>query len=232
MGMAACGEPSVDPGPVSDPNVGQTDDVDTEQNSIGGNDTMLLHYGNDVEFEFEVQLPEGAYFDEDDYADYLEDGYMYICNIYDDEKLYSAYFADYWSKDAYTSEPSFYDPFAQYYFYGGLDEETASEFASYSQTVTNLGFQWNGKDVVLIETKSITTDDWEMDDLFVGVEYDVVYSRVNDDGSVDENLTTPGIMGFVLCSNDAFTELDVDKCAWIAGELFGVDSGRTWSVEN
>ena len=197
-----------------------------------GGDSIVLCYGTNhyEEYMDTFYLPEGAYFDEDDYATYEEDGYMYSFSIYDDEKEYSAYAVDYRSKEVYTNEPVGYEVAQQLYFDGELSEKTASEYTNCSQNVTNLGFRWKDKDVILVETSYTSESGFDYKDVFVGVEYEIQYWKINENGETEENLTATGLVGFEL-SSDGWGELTEDQCAWIAGGLFGVDSGREWTAE-
>ncbi|MBQ9947317.1 MAG: hypothetical protein IJO91_02920 [Oscillospiraceae bacterium] len=93
-----------------------------------------------------------------------------------------------------------------------------------SQKVTPLGFKWEGKDVVLIETTYTYKDYYEQTDLFVGVEYPLNYWKVDESTGETSDLTTKGLFGFDIYSY-GWGDQTRDKCAWIAGGLFGVDSG-------
>ncbi len=63
---------------------------------------------------------------------------------------------------------------------------------------------------------------------FVGVEYTHYFWVVDHaTGEVTDGVTAPGLFGFDISGWD-ITE---DQYAWIAGQLFGVDSGRTWPLE-
>lgn len=70
----------------------------------------------------------------------------------------------------------------------------------------------------------------EQTDLFVCVEYERDFWRGKEGGGVEDHLHAPALFGFFMYST-GFEDLTVDQCAWIAGELFGIDSGRTWPVE-
>ena len=55
---------------------------------------MVTQYGSDPNYEVytaTIYCPEGAYFDEDEYDEYLTDGYINDFWIYDDVREYSAY---------------------------------------------------------------------------------------------------------------------------------------------
>lgn len=220
--LAACG----DKGAEAPSEVGTSLTEDGEK-------SMVIHYGTNhyEEYEAIIYQPEGAYFDEDDYADYEEDGYMYTAWVYDDEREYSAHVEDYWSRASFNSEPIGYDVAQQLYFEGKLDEATAAEYTNCSQKVTPLGFKWQDKDVMLIETSYTDADEFDYTEIFVGVEYEILYWYVNESGETEENLTAPGLVGFELTSG-GWEPLTEDQCAWVAGELFGVDSGRTWPLED
>ena len=100
---------------------------------------------------------------------------------------------------------------AQYYFNGELDEEGQAEYPVYGQTVQELGFQYLGKPVLLIQSQyqSASGIDWTTS--FVGIEYD---NKSAPDGG-------KGLVGL-----DFFQEeYTKDQMAWVAGQIFGVDSG-------
>ena len=76
----------------------------------------------------------------------------------------------------------------------------------------------------MIETTYTFLDYGEQTDIFIGVEYDLKYWKVDDETYEAKDLTTTGLFGF-----DAFyygwDEISQNHWAWIAGELFGVDTG-------
>ncbi len=225
--FVGCNSEDVESGPDSVENV----NVDAEDNSE--EKFIVMHYGYDSdyeEYEAVIHCPEGAYFDEDDYADYEEDGYMYTFTVMDDVREYTATANNYFNREAYDNKPIGYDVPQQLYFDGELDEETLAETATYSQNVTKLGFEWEGKDVILIETEYSTIDEWDYDEAFVGVEYEHCYWNADEEAGEVGDFTTNGLVGFEIYSN-GWDELTVDQYAWIAGQLFGVDSGKTWPVE-
>lgn len=204
---------------------GEEGTVDTAEK-----DFIVMHYGYDAEYEeYEavIHCPEGAYFDEDDYAEFEEDGYMYTFTVSDDEKEYTAYANNYFNREAYDNKPIGYDVPQQLFFDGELDEETLAETAEYSQDVIDLGFQWEGKDVILIKTEYSTVDEWDYNEVFVGVEYDHYYWNVDEEAGEVGDFVTNGLVGFEI-SYSGWDELTVDQYAWIAGSLFGVDSGKEW----
>lgn len=197
--------------------------------------SVVTQYGSDTEYKVytaTIYCPEGAYFDEDEYAEYLTDGYLNDFSIYDDVREYSTYSTVYWSRDIYKEEdgvtPQGYGIVEQLYFEGKAAPETAAEYPKHDQKVTDLGFKWEGKDVKLIETTYSSADGYDYSDTFIGVEYTHYYWKVKEGtGETEDNLTAPGLFGFAVSGWD----LTVDQYAWIAGQLFGVDSGRTWNLE-
>lgn len=197
--------------------------------------TIVMWYGGNYYPEKETyatfSLPEGAYFDEVDYENYLEDGYVYSFSVYDDEREYTVNAEDYKGREVYNEDLIGYSLLQQLYFDGSVEEATAEEYENYSQSVTDLGFQWEGKDVILVETRSTLVGYWEQIDAFVCVEYEFPYWKAKENGGVEDNLIAPGLVGFHIFSN-GIEELTTDQCAWIAGQLFGVDSGRTWPLES
>ena len=202
--------------------------------ATGDDNTIVMWYGGnyyaDKETYATFTLPEGAYFDEWDYETYLEDGYVYSFSVYDDEREYTVNAEDYKGREVYNEELIGYSLLQQLYFDGEVQEATAKEYENYSQSVTDLGFQWEGKDVILIETRSTLVGYWEQTDIFVGVEYEFPYWKAKENGGVEDNLIAPGLVGFHMFSS-GLEDLTADQCAWIAGQLFGVDSGRTWPLE-
>lgn len=192
-------------------------------------ESVMVYYGwggseDEAKYTAEIFCPEGAGFSENTLENYKEDGSVMTVEIDDEVNEYSATSSTHWHRDAYNNEPTAYPIIAQLYFDGELDAETAAENSGCSQKVTSLGFKWNGYDVVLIETTYTFLDYGEQTDLFVGVEYDLDYWKTEEGTGKVQNLTTKALFGFDIYSY-GFDELTQDKCAWIAGELFGVDSG-------
>ena len=196
-----------------------------------GEDSIVMWYGANYYgvHESTFYCPNGAYIDEDDLEDYKENGSVSSFNVYDDVRGYTATGESHWSRELSTSEPTSYEVLPQLYFYGELDEKNAQEYPTSSYDVTDLGFQWDGKDMMLIEASYTSTGDFDYHDVFVGVECEELYWRTKEDGGVEENLVAPMLVGFEIYSPGV--ELTVDQYAWIAGQLFGVDSGRTWVLE-
>lgn len=180
--------------------------------------------GDEEKYTSEIFCPEGAVFDEKTLQIYKEDGSVMTVQIDDEVNEYMATSAMHWHRDAYNSEPTVYPIIAQLYFDGELDAETAEENSNCSQEVTPLGFKWNGYDVILIETKYTSKDYGEQTELFAGVEYDLDYWKADEGTGEVKDLTTKALFGFDMRSY-GWDELTQDKCAWIIGELFGVDSG-------
>ncbi len=192
-------------------------------------ESVMVYYGwggseDEAKYTAEIFCPEGAGFSENTLENYKEDGSVMTVEIDDEVNEYSATSSTHWHRDAYNNEPTAYPIIAQLYFDGELDAETAAENSGCSQKVTSLGFKWNGYDVVLIETTYTFLDYGEQTDLFVGVEYDLDYWKTEEGTGKVQNLTTKALFGFDIYSY-GFDGLTQDKCAWIAGELFGVDSG-------
>ena len=195
-------------------------------------DSIVMWYGANYYGVHETTFycPDGAYIDEDDLEDYKENGSVSSFNVYDDVRGYTATGESHWSRELSNDEPAVYEVLPQLYFYGELDEKNAQEYPTSSYDVTDLDFQWDGKDVMLIETSYTSTGGFEYHDVFVGVECEELYWRAKEGGGIEENLTAPMLVGFEIYSPGV--ELTVDQYAWIAGQLFGVDSGRTWALES
>ena len=196
-----------------------------------GENSIVMWYGANYYGVHETTFycPEGAYIDEDDLEDYKENGSVSSFNIYDEVREYTATGESHWSRELSNDEPSVYEVLPQLYFYGELDAKNAEEYPTSSYNVTDLGFQWDGKDMMLIEASYTSASDFEYHDVFVGVEIEELYWRTKEGGGVEENLTAPMLVGFEIYSPGV--ELTVGQYAWIAGQLFGVDSGRTWPLE-
>ena len=190
--------------------------------------SVMIYYGwgsgDEEKYTSEIFCPKGAVFSEKTLQINEEDGSVMTVEVDDEVNEYSATSSMHWHRDAYNSEPTAYPIIAQLYFDGELDAETAAENSGCSQEVTPLGFKWNGYDVILIETKYTFKDYGETTELFAGVEYDLDYWKAEEGTGEIKDLTTKALFGFDMYSY-GWDELTQDKCAWIIGELFGVDSG-------
>lgn len=237
--LAACGKKGNDPdAPAADAPAADAPAADAPENAADAPaeeaKTIVMWYGSNYypgeETYATFSLPEGAYFEEGDYEEYLEDGSVYTVTVYDDVREYMATSADHHSRVLYKGELGTYSLMQQLYFDGEVvSEDTEEEYESYSQTVTDLGFQWEGMDVILVETRSTLAGYPEQLDQFVCVEYEYPYWEAKEGGGTEDKVTTC-LLGFHVDSM-GLEDLTVDQCAWIAGQLFGVDSGRTWSLE-
>jgi len=231
LSLAACGgktpkttEPTANP--TTAPNEEPTADESEAK-------FVITQYGSNPDYEVytaTIYCPEGAYFDEDEYAEFQADGYLNDFWVYDDVREYTAYATVYWSRDIYKEDdelPQGYGIVEQLYFEDEVAPETAAEYPEYDQKVTGLDFKWNDQDVKLIETTYTSDGDFTYNEAFVGVEYTHYFWKVKDGGEVEDGVTAPGLFGFTVSGWD----ITVDQYAWIAGQLFGVDSGRTWPLE-
>ena len=202
-----------------------TEAVDEGKSDASG---VKVYYGwgtdDEEKYTSEIFCPEGAVFDEKTLQIYEEDGSVMTVQVDDEVNEYHASSKMHWHRDAYNNAPTAYPIIAQLYFDGELDAETAAENSNCSQTVTPLGFKWNGYDVILIETRYTFLDYGEQTELFAGVEYDLDYWKTEEGTGKVKDLTTKALFGFDMYST-GWDELTQDKCAWIIGELFGVDSG-------
>lgn len=200
----------------------------TEENKTNA-ESVKVYYGwggseDEAKYTTEIFCPEGAKFSENTLKIYEEDGSVMTVEVDDEVNEYSATSSMHWHRDAYNNEPTAYPIIAQLYFDGEVDAETAAENSGCSQKVTPLGLKWNGYDVVLIETTYTFKDYGEQTELFAGVEYDLDYWKTEDGTGEVKDLTTKALFGFDMYSY-GFDDLTQDQCAWIIGELFGVDSG-------
>ncbi len=203
----------------------KTEVVETDKSDAS---SVKVYYGwgsgDEEKYTSEIFCPKGAVFSEKTLQINEEDGSVMTVEVDDEVNEYSATSSMHWHRDAYNSEPTAYPIIAQLYFDGEVDAETAAENSGCSQEVTPLGFKWNGYDVILIETKYTFKDYGETTELFAGVEYDLDYWKAEEGTGEIKDLTTKALFGFDMYSY-GWDELTQDKCAWIIGELFGVDSG-------
>ena len=231
LSLAACGGKTPETTePTTTPTTAPNEEPTADESEA---EFVITQYGSNPDYEVytaTIYCPEGAYFDEDEYAEFQADGYLNDFWVYDDVREYTAYATVYWSRDIYKEGdelPQGYGIVEQLYFEGEAASETAAEYPKHDQKVTDLGFKWEDKDVKLIETTYTSADDYTYNEVFVGVEYTHYFWKVKDGGDVEDGVTAPGLFGFSITGWD-ITE---DQYAWIAGQLFGVDSGRTWLLE-
>lgn len=190
-------------------------------------ESVKVYYGwgqDEEEYTAIIYCPEGAEFSDYTLESYAEEGLLMSANLEDEANEYSVTSNSYWHPDAYTNDDMLLSILQQLYFNGEIDAATAEEYSNCSQKVTPLGFKWNGYDVIMLETSYTFLDYGEQTDIFIGVEYDLKYWEVDDETYEAKDLTTKGLFGF-----DAFyygwDEITQEHWAWIAGELFGVDTG-------
>ena len=239
LSLAACGgkEPNATEGNTPEATTAPGQEAATSApkqeagNITADGKSIVMWYGANYYgiHESVFYCPDGAYIDEDDLADCKENGSVSSFNVYDEARGYTATGESHWSRDLYNDEPAVYEVLPQLYFYGELDEKNAEEYPTCSYNVTDLGFQWEGKDVMLIDVSYTSAGGFEYNDVFVGVEMEELYWRAKEGGGIEENLTAPMLVGFEIYSPGV--ELTVDQYAWIAGQMFGVDSGRQWLLE-
>lgn len=206
-----------------------TTDSNNSGESTNSAQSVKVYYGwggaeDEAEYTTEIFCPEGAEFEENTLKNNKDNGSVMTADVYDEENEYYATSVTHWHRDAYNNEPTAYPIVAQLYFDGELDAETAAENSNCSQKVTPLGFKWNGYDVILIETSYTFKDYGETTEIFAGVEYDLKYWKTEEGTGKINNLTTKALFGFDLRST-GWDDLTQNQCAWIIGELFGVDSG-------
>lgn len=235
--MAACGnknqnensEPTTENTTTATEDTTAASETETTEENKTNAESVKVFYGwgassDEAKYTAEIFCPEGAKFSENTLKIYEEDGSVMTVEVDDEVNEYSATSSMHWRRDAYNNEPTAYPIIAQLYFDGEVDAETAAENSGCSQKVTPLGFKWNGYDVVLIETTYTFKDYGEQTELFAGVEYDLDYWKTEDGTGEVKDLTTKALFGFDMYSY-GFDDLTQDQCAWIIGELFGVDSG-------
>ncbi|MDO4488270.1 MAG: DUF5640 domain-containing protein [Eubacteriales bacterium] len=197
-----------------------------------GSYIVMWYAGNNEDGDAEATFycPEGATIDESDIKEFLADGFVFDFRVTDNAREYMAIAENIRSREYSPNELKKYDITPQLYFYGELDEINASQVSNATQEVIDLGFQWEGHEMKLIKTHW-TADGKEKYDYFVGVEYELMYAGTKD-GKLGY-YHAPGLLGFhVLSLNPMYDELPNDHYAWIAGQLFGVKSGRMWIVDD
>ena len=210
----------------ADKNDGNSDKNDSKDNKA---ESVLIHYGwdtDDEDYVAKIYCPKGAKFSEDTLENQKRDGWVLSANLDDEENEYVAMSNCYWHRDAYAEEPFEYSIVAQLYFDGEIDAKAAENYSDCVQKVTPLGFQWEGKDVILIETKYTYDGYSDQKELFAGIEYDLEYWDVEESSGQMLKFTTKGLFGFDMYKM-ASDDLTKEQCAWIMGELFGADSGVT-----
>ena len=120
----------------------ETPDESTTEVSTPSEDevkSVITQYGSNPDYEVytaTIYCPEGAYFDEDEYAEFQTDGYINDFWVYDDVREYSAYATVYWSRDIYNDGdelPSGFGIVEQLYFEGEAAPETEAEYPEYNQ---------------------------------------------------------------------------------------------------
>ncbi len=203
------------------------EDAADEGESSTDAESVKVYYGwgqDEDEYTAEIFCPEGAAFDEYTLESYANEGLVMSAQVDDEVNEYMATSNSYWHPDAYNTDSPLLSILQQLYFYGEIDAETAEEYSGCSQKVTPLGFKWNGYDVMMIETTYTFKDYGEQTDIFTGVEYDLKYWKTESGVGGVKDLTTTGLFGFDMYSY-SWEELTQEQCAWITGELFGVDSG-------
>ena len=199
----------------------------TPDTDNSGADSVTVYYGwdiDDMDCTAEIYCPEGAKFSNYTLEVQESDGWVLSADVSDDIKGYSASSNSYWHRDAYTDGVNSLSILQQLYFEGEIDAQTAEEYSGCSQKVTPLGFRWKDMEVILVETTYTFIDYSEQTDLFVGVEYDLNYWKVEEGTGETVDLTTKGLFGFDIFSY-GWDKLTQEQCAWIAGGLFGVDCG-------
>ena len=196
--------------------------------------SFVLMYGMNGEFTDTFYIPEGA--EGEGYGD----GWQEIMETYgaltgmrfiDDEREYYAYTAEHHNRFASTDVRDYILVFDMLYFDGALTDDAQDSYENCRQEVTNLGFQWKGKDVLLIDTWSTLEGYSEQLDRFVGVEYELPYTDFDDETGAALDMVSNALLGVHMYSTsidlDKWDGLTKEQCAWIGGQFFGVDSGIT-----
>lgn len=207
----------------------------SEKTDISNNNTntdaesVKVYYGwgqDEADYTATIFCPEGAQFGEYTSEQYAREGLVMSAEVIDEVREYSVISNSYWHPDAYSIDSPILSILQQLYFNGEIDAETAEEYSGCSQKITPLGFKWNGYDVFMLETTYTFKDYGQQTDIFIGVEYDLKYWKVEEGTGHVMDLTTKGLFGFDVFSYnwDGFTK---EQWAWIVGQLFGVDTGIT-----
>ena len=187
--FTACGKDTAD--------VDETEITDSETSDI---ESMTLVYDID-EKEVTIYKPSGC-----EFFNAEQDGSDLI-TIKDNDM---AWIMDVWASTVYKDGSG--EPFASYYFNGELDDYWAEEMTSFEQTVTELGFEYDGKPVKRIESTYLEEGEEEEEtEIFVGVEFE---STRNGEHFGD------GLLGFKLSMYD---EVPSDEeLARLFKETFGI----------
>ena len=185
--LAACGDKTETD--IDEPS-GEVDTSAIEQ--------MTLEYGQDVQ-EITIYKPQNASFtnEESDHTD--------LISISSDDM---SWWIDVWGSTAYDYGAG--EPFVYYYYKGELDEYYSETLSNFTQTVTDLGVEFNGKAVKKIES-TYTEDGEEQTDTFIGFEFE---------DKRDGEHFGDGLLGFQFA---AYDEIPSDaECANLFKEVFGV----------
>ncbi len=232
--MTACGDKTDKTTQTQEPDTAQTtetvttdevtEDAPTEEtltaeSHANGDGSYRYLYGWDTK-EVTLYTPENA---KSEGAGIYDPAYVPKENVFDGMSLtfesedlgWYCQACDYQSCTA-----TYLEHLAQYYFKGELDftingavdEEAAKGITDYSQAVTDLGFKWMDKPVQLIVSSYVTDSGIEWTQTFVGVEYE--NTEAPDGGK--------GLVGLDFFHDDVLTQ---DQLAYVAGQIFGVDSG-------
>ena len=164
-------------------------------------ESMKLVYDID-EKEITIYLPEGCEFSSEE-----QDGSDMISLNAED----LSWTMDIWASSVYENGNG--EPFATYYFNGELDDYWSGEFTSFDQEVRDLGFEFEGKPVKVVESTYVEADeDEEETDVFVGFEYE---STRNGKHYGD------GLLGFQI---NAYGDVPSDEeLGKLFKQLFGID---------
>ncbi len=201
--------------------------TDAPGNNNDNIDHVSVYYGwdiNDTDCIVDIYCPKEAKFNVDTLETQERDGRTPFAYLIDETNEYVAMSNCYLQRHAYTNDSPAYPIVAQLYFEGNVDDTTAKDYTDYSQEITPLGFQWEGRDVILIKTAYTYQGEPSQMELFAGVEYDLYYQSTDSNTGESIPLTTKGLIGFDMYSY-SLDDLTQEQCAWIIGQLFGIDSG-------
>lgn len=219
LSLAACGGKTENPQPAQSTTPVQTADsskTETQQTDNTSNNVTEGSYANgDGSYRFlygwenkEVTLytPENAV---SEGAGIYDVNYVPKDNVFEGMSLTFQAKDESWycqARDWQSNTVTFIENLAQYYFTGKVED---TDIVNYEQDVIDLGFKWLDRPVQMI----VSTYDTGVNhrNTFVGIEYD---NKTAPDGG-------RGLLGVDFFED----ELTQDQFAFIAGQIFGVDSG-------
>lgn len=205
--LAACGGKTEPSGNNSTDNT-QSDTVVTKDSRANGDGSYRFMYGWD-NHEVTLYTPDGV---ASEGTGVYDPKYVPKENVFEGMSLTFEAEDESWycqARDLQEDQVSYIEHLAQFYFEGKVDDE--GEYTDYKQTVTDLGFKWIDLPVKMIVSDYTSESGIDWTQTFVGVEYSLNSSEVSGKG--------------LLGLDFFYAELTQDQFAYVAGQIFGVDSG-------